>query len=101
MRTKAFKLAIASATIGALTLLTAGTALAAPGGEKGPADPVANMGLGMAVNNVMANAADQGANNVDPGPGLGTHLAVIVIVVNNPAMDVCEPPFPSPSPFCP
>ncbi len=95
MRTQAFKLVIASATVGALMLLTAGTALAAPGGEKGPAAPAANMGLGIAVNNVIANAEDKGAN-VAPDPGLGTHLAVIVIVVNNPALDVNQPPFSSP-----
>ncbi len=93
MRTQALKLAIASATIGALTLLTAGTALAAPGGEKGPAAPVANMGLGIAVNNVIANAANKGAN-VEPDPGLGTHLAVGVVMQNNPALDVSQPPFP-------
>ena len=92
MRTQAFKLVIASAAVGALTLLTAGTALAAPGGEKGPVDPVANMGLGNAVNNVMANAANQGAN-VAPDPGLGTHLAVGVIMFNNPAVDPCAEPF--------
>ncbi len=92
MRTQDFKLAVASATIGALTLLTAGTALAAPGGEKGPAAPAANMGLGIAVNNVIANAADKGAN-VAPDPGLGTHLAVGVVVTNNPALDVCAEPF--------
>ena len=88
MRTQAFKLAIASATIGALTLLTAGTALAAPGGEKGPAAPAANMGLGIAVNNVIANAADKGANVT-----WGTHNAVGRIVANNPAVDVCAEPF--------
>jgi len=92
VRTRAFKLAIASATIGALTLLTAGTALAAPGGEKGPAAPAANMGLGIAVNNVIANAADNGANVV-PDPGLGTHLAVGVIMQSNPALDMSQPPF--------
>ncbi len=92
VRRQALKLAIASATIGALTLLTAGTALAAPGGEKGPAAPVANMGLGIAVNNVIANAANKGAN-VEPDPGLGTHLAVGVVMQNNPALDVSQPPF--------
>ncbi len=97
MGTQAFKLAIASATIGALTLLTAGTALAAPGGEKGPAAPAANMGRGIAVNNVIANAEDKGAN-VAPDPGLGTHLAVGVIMLNNPALDVCQPPFSLPCP---
>ena len=97
MRTRAFKLAIASATIGALALLTVGTALAAPGGEKGPAGPVANMGLGNAVNNVIANAEDKGAN-VAPDPGLGTHLAVGVIMRNNTALDVCQPPFSFPCP---
>ena len=98
MRTRAFKLAIASATVGALTLLTAGTASAAPGGEKGPAAPVANMGLGIAVNNVMNHAADKGANVT-----WGTHNAVGRIVVNNPAMDACQPPFSSwpDNPFCP
>ena len=101
MRTQAFKLVIASATVGALMLLTAGTALAAPGGEKGPAAPVANMGLGNAVNNVMANAANKGAN-VAPDPGLGTHLAVGAIIMNNPAMDECEEPFSliPDNPFC-
>ncbi len=88
MRTQAFKLAIASATIGALTLLTAGTALAAPGGQEG----AANGGLGAAVYNVIAHAADKGAN-VEPDPGLGTHLAVGVIMFNNPAVDVCAEPF--------
>ena len=92
MRTQAIKMAVALATIGALMLLTAGTALAAPGGEKG----APNMGLGIAVSNVIANAADKGANNADPGPGLGTHLAVGVIMFNNPAMDVCQPPFSDP-----
>ncbi len=98
VRTRAFKLAIASATIGALTLLTAGTALAAPGGEQGPAAPVANMGLGIGVNNVMNHAADKGANVT-----WGTHNAVGRVVVNNPAMDACQPPFSlSPdNPFCP
>ena len=93
MRAQAIKMAIASATIGALTLLTAGTALAAPGGGKGPAAAAPNMGLGIAVSNVIANAADKGANNVEPGPGLGTHLAVGVIMLNNPALDVCAEPF--------
>ncbi len=92
VRTQAFKVAIASATVGALTLLTAGTALASPGGEAGPEAPVANMGLGIAVNNVIANAANQGAN-VAPDPGLGTHLAVGIIMVSNPAVDVCAEPF--------
>ena len=102
MRTRAFKLAIASATVGALTLLTAGTALAAPGGEAGPEAPVANMGLGIAVIHVIANAANQGAN-VAPDPGLGTHLAVGAIMLNNPAVDACLPPFSSlpDNPFCP
>ena len=88
MRTQAIKMAIASATIGALTLLTAGTALAAPGGQQG----APNMGLGIAVNNVIVNAANKGAN-VEPEPGLGTHLAVGVIMYNNPALDVCAEPF--------
>ncbi len=88
MRTRAFKLAIASVTIGALVLLTAGTAVAAPGGEKGPAAPAANMGLGIGVNNVTNHAADKGANVT-----WGTHNAVGRIVVNNPAMDACQPPF--------
>ena len=92
MRTRAFKLAIASATVGALTLLTAGTALAAPGGEAGPEAPVANMGLGFAVSNVMVNAADKGANVVSD-PALDTHLAVGVIMMNNPALDMSKPPF--------
>ena len=92
MRTRAFKLAIASAIIGALTLLTTGTTLAAPGGEMGPSAPVANMGLGIAVSNVIVNAANQGAN-VAPDPGLGTHLAVGVIMLSNPAVDACAEPF--------
>ena len=98
MRTRAFKLAIASATIGALTLLTAGTALAAPGGEKGPPGPAANMGLGAAVINVTNHAADKGANVT-----WGTHNAVGRVVVNNPAMDACQPPFSlwPDNPFCP
>ena len=97
MRTRAFKLAIASATVGVLTLITAGTALAAPGGEKGPAAPAANMGLGEAVINVMNHAADKGANVT-----WGTHNAVGRIVVNNPAMDACQPPFSllPDNPFC-
>ncbi len=96
MRTQAFKLAVASATIGALTLLTAGTALAAPGGEKGAA-PVANTGLGVAVSNVMVHAANKGANVT-----WGTHNAVARVAVNNPAVDPCLPPFsllPG-NPFC-
>ncbi len=97
MRTRAFKLAIASATVGALTLVTAGTALAAPGGEKGPEAPAANMGLGGAVVNVMSRAADKGANVT-----WGTHNAVGRIVVNNPAMAACQPPFSlwPDNPFC-
>ncbi len=98
MRTQAIKMALASATIGALTLLTAGTALAAPGGEKGPADPVANMGLGAAIDSVMKHAANKGAN-----VQWGTHNAVARIAVNNPAVDACLPPFSSlpDNPFCP
>ena len=98
MRTRAFRLAIASATVGALTLLTAGAALAAPGGEKGPEAPVANMGLGAAIFNVMNHAADRGANVTG-----GTHDAVGRIVVSNPAMDACQPPFSllPDNPFCP
>ena len=95
MRTQAFKLVIASATVGALMLLTAGTALADPRGE-GPAAPVANVGLGAALFNVM-NHAVNGAN-VD----WGTHNAVGRVAVNNPAVDPCLPPFSSldPNPFC-
>ncbi len=98
MRTQVFKLAIASATVGVLTLITAGTALAAPEGEKGPAAPAANMGLGIAVHDVTNHAADKGANVT-----WGTHNAVGRIVVNNPAMDTCQPPFSllPDNPFCP
>ena len=97
MRTKALRLAVASMAIGALTVMTAGTALAAPGGEKGPGVPAANKGLGTALFNVIAHAADKGAN-----VEWGTHNAVEHVVASNPAMKPCEPPFSTifGNPFC-
>ena len=64
----------------------------------GPPAPVANMGLGNAVVNVMNNAADKGANVTG-----GTHNAVGRIVVNNPTMDAYQAPFSllPDNPFCP
>ena len=80
MRTKALRLAVASIAIGALTLMTAGTALAAPGGGKGPAVPMANGGLWTAVTNVMENAMVW-----------GTHNAVCNVTGNNPATSLVDP----------
>ena len=79
MRTKALKLAVASISIGALTVMTAGTALAAPGGGKGPADPVANGGLWTAVTNVIEHAQVW-----------GTHNAVCNVTARNPATDLVD-----------
>ena len=78
--TRALKLAVASITIGALTVMTAGTALAAPGGGKGPGVPMADTGLGAAVTNV-----------IDHAMVWGTHNAVCSVTGHNPATDLVDP----------
>ncbi len=89
---RSLKLMVVSLVVGLLLLATAVPAFAAPGGEKGPPVPVATQGLGIALGNVIAHAANKGANVgfTDPGyPGQGTHTAVGRIMMNNPAVDVC------------
>ena len=80
MRTKTLRLAVMSITIGALTVMTAGTALAAPGGGQGPGAPAANGGLGAAITNVMEHAMVW-----------GTHNAVCTVTGHNPATDMTDP----------
>lgn len=81
MRTKALRLAVASIAIGALTVMTAGTALAAPGGGKGPPVPVANAGLWTAVNNIIEHEVFV----------WGTHNAVCTVTGRNPATTLVDP----------
>ena len=73
------KLAVVVAVMGLLALATAVPAFArGPGG-----------GLGRAVHEIIDNAADKGANDIEDGKGLGTHNAVCFgIEKHNPLVPV-------------
>ncbi|MBI4338827.1 MAG: hypothetical protein HY680_02600 [Chloroflexi bacterium] len=71
------KLLAMLAVVGALTLATSATAIAA-----GPPAPVADYGLFTAVTQVIGNPA----GTVD-----GTHIAVCTVTASNPATDLSDP----------